>query len=82
MLNAFTLEVCTVRAVFNCSELADLTMTIPDGDYIYPDTLLSTGLIPANGNVLFRAPNGIILDPGFEVTRTALFEAYLEACKE
>jgi len=82
ILNAFTLEVCTVRPVINCSAIADLTMTIADGDYNYPDTLLSTGLVPANGDILFRAPNGIILDPGFEVSRTALFEAYLEACVE
>ena len=81
-LMAWTLEICTQRAVFDCSDITDLDNIISDGSYNYTDTLSSSGTVPLGGSVVFRAPNGILLDPGFQVDRNALFEAYLEACEE
>lgn len=81
-LNDWSLEVCTLTPVIDCTDITDLDITIPDGEYNYPDTIASSGLVPERGNVIFRAPNGIYLDPGFQVDRIALFEAYLEACEE
>jgi len=82
IFNDWTLEVCSIRPVFECSDIVNLNNVIPDDEYNYVDTILSSGLIPQTGNVIFRAPNGILLDPGFEVERTAFFEAYLEECEE
>jgi len=82
ILHAWTLEVCTAIPIFDCSDIADLDNTIPDGAYNYNDTISSSGLDPSMGNVIFRAPNGILLDPGFEVESKAFFEAYLEECEE
>ena len=81
-LMTWTLEICTQRAVFDCSDITDLDNIISDGSYNYTDTLSSSGTVPLGGSVVFRAPNGILLDPGFQVDRNALFEAYLEACEE
>ncbi len=42
--------------------------------------VLSTGVIPQNGDVQFKAGDAIELEPGFEVRQSGLFEASIEAC--
>ena len=82
IFNDWSLEICFLRPVFDCSAMTNLDGVIPSGSYNYPDEIMSSGTVPNLGNVIFRAPNGILLDPGFEVEEDGFFEAYLEACSE
>ena len=82
IFNDWTIEICFLRPVFDCSMMADLNGVIPDGSYNYQDELFSGGTVPDGGSVIFRAPNGIFLEPEFEVEDGGFWEAYLEACEE
>jgi len=44
------------------------------------DRLLSTGVVPTDGDVHFKAGQEIEMNPGFEVIQSGLFEATIEEC--
>lgn len=53
---------------------------IPDNSYSAGLIINSTGVIPASGNVVFRADNEITLDPGFGIELGATFTTILQGC--
>jgi len=53
---------------------------ISDGRYQAIDELSSTGTIPNNSQVDFRAGNCILIDSGFSVGRNASFSAEIQNC--
>ena len=61
-----------------------ILLNIPDNpimdDTYRAEDIISTGLVPVGGDVIFKAGNCITLNPGFEVELGALFEALIVAC--
>lgn len=53
---------------------------IPDGIYQAENEINSNGLIPENGNVIFRAWSLVELLPGFEVEPGGIFEIFMQGC--
>ena len=53
---------------------------ILDNTYHAADRVISTGLVPNTGNVIFKAGNNIELNPAFEIIQGAQFEATIEPC--
>ncbi len=75
------IEYCDTLSLVNCPpNLIESAIPILDGTYIAGESVLSTGLVPAGGTVIFDAGTQICLDPGFEVELNAVFETLLSGC--
>jgi len=72
---AYGIEPSSCPAILNINDIPILNGTYQVGQEIY-----STGTVPANGNVIFKAGNIITLDNDFKVAPTASFDAEIDGC--
>ncbi len=80
-LNFWSLEICTIIESIDC--VSDLEITsdpIDDGIYQASGEILSTGMIPSTGNVIFNAGQAVELDNGFEIQAGSIFEINIANC--
>jgi len=54
---------------------------LEDGIYQAIQTVYSNHIVPSTGDISFQAENSVCLDPGFEVSIEAVFEALIEDCQ-
>lgn len=71
----------TATSLSDCvTELLVNQNTILTDFYPASDRVISTGIVPSTGNVIFNASNEVILNGGFEVKLGGVFEAKNEGC--
>jgi len=66
--------------VDDCPNIITLDGVIPTGAYTAGSRIDAEGVINVNRNVNFHAPNGINLEPGFDVKLGAVFNATPSGC--
>ena len=79
-LNGWTLNLCTAQAS-SCDPVLEITENpISDGMYEASENIMSTGMIPINGNVNFKAGQSVLLESGFEIQSGSIFELTIGNC--
>jgi len=79
--NGWSLNICTAQS-FNCESMLEISDNpITDGIYEAYQDILSTGMIPSNGNVNFKAGQSVLLDGGFEIEVGSVFELSIGDCE-
>jgi len=66
--------------VKTCLENIVLHNGIPDNTYHAGNKVISDGLVPSTGNVIFKAGNEIDMNAEFEVKQGAMLEVLIEDC--
>ena len=79
-LRAWTLNLCTIQT-FSCDPNLEITDNpISDGMYEASQSIMSTGMIPTNGDVNFKAGQSVLLEAGFEINVNSVFEITIGNC--
>lgn len=80
-LNSWSLDICTIGSDIDCDPNLEITENpIGDGMYQASENIMSTGMVPTNGNVTFKAGQGVELENGFETEMGAVFEIQIGNC--
>ena len=80
-LNSWTIDICTIGAFDPCDSVLEITDNpIVDGIYEASQEIMTNGMIPTNGNVIFKAGQTVQLQNGFEIQTGSEVEINIGDC--